>query len=100
MIEYVGMGTKPDATKFEILHKEHYADVCTILLVKYEGCETFGGNKLMIYAGVYEKTETLDPHFFENHPVVARFVPNNAGWEMARRLALYMLQNSINCKYS
>lgn len=83
-IEMVGMGTKPDPTKFKILRLEHsYGN--TIILANYEGCQTYGGDKLMLLRGIHYLGDraTLDPHFIEGHPVVARFEPTKDGAKLA-----------------
>ena len=76
----------PQPSKFEVLkiekHSEHQ-----IVEVRYEGCTTFGGRKLLLMR-VVEIKGALDPHLLgEGHPVIARFEPTPDGWEMARRVA-------------
>lgn len=92
-IEYVGMGTKPDPEKFEILDRLEIGKF-TILLVKYDGCLTFNGEKLLLYDGIYTSSLTLDPHFFENHPIIARFAPTQLGWALAKTCALSLNDES------
>lgn len=80
------MGTKPDPTKFTIKNIEL---VCgnTIILANYDGCVTFGGDKLMLLKGNWNKDQlvTLDPHFLSNeYAVIARFIPTDEGLKMAR----------------
>jgi hypothetical protein len=85
-IKMIAMGCKPDPYKFEIDELEHVGN-CTIILANYEGCKTFDGNKLMLLRGIHNLMdfETLDPHFLdEEYAVVARFIPNEVGWKMAR----------------
>lgn len=86
VIEKIGMGTKPDPFKFEILKTEYFGG-CTIILARYEGCKTFSGKKILVLRGIHEDFKTLDPHFFEGYPVVARFIPNDLGWKLARNTA-------------
>jgi hypothetical protein len=83
-IHKIAMGAKPDPYKFKIVQKE-IVNGNTVILANYEGCLTFGGNKLMLLKGEHEIGETLDPHFLDDdYPVVARFVPNEDGWNLAR----------------
>jgi len=66
-----------------------------IVVVKYDGCNTFEGNKVLVYTHINVETvakqlETvgLDPHFSNNskyHSPVARFRPDSYGLEMAVR---------------
>jgi len=81
----------PDPKRFEIL--THLSLVCGLYLVvriRYEGCTTFEGEKILVYRGVsFENLKcqgSLDPHFSENtkfHSPIARFVPTTEGWDMA-----------------
>lgn len=81
------MGAKPDPYNFTVIKKEIIAGN-TIVLAKYHGCLTFDGNKLMLLEGEHDIEDTLDPHFLdEDYPVVARFIPNENGWSMARLCA-------------
>ncbi|MBP9738760.1 hypothetical protein KBD20_03660 [Candidatus Saccharibacteria bacterium] len=56
-------------------------------IIHYPGCTTFEGNKLLVLAGVDESElddyKRLDPHFSVDSPVVARFKPDEEGWEDA-----------------
>lgn len=84
------MGAKPDPTKFEIKELEHWFGH-TIILANYEGCLTFGGDKLMLLEGIHNPMdfETLDPHFLDDdYAVVARFIPTPHGWRMAKAAAM------------
>lgn len=85
-VEKIGMGTKPDPYKFTIKTKE-YVKGNTIILANYDGCTTFGGDKLILMRGLVGDRETLDPHFIEDHPVIARFIPTEQGWKLARLCA-------------
>lgn len=78
------MGAKPDPTKFKIQQREIVSGNL-IILAHYQGCLTFGGYKLMVLRGTPSIGNTLDPHFLdEEYPVVARFIPNELGWKLAR----------------
>lgn len=86
-IKYVS--PNPNPSKFKVL-KEERLEKGMILLVNYEGCTTFEGNKLLLlrchidlkYFG------KLDPHILgDGHIVCARFEPTEQGWNMARMAA-------------
>lgn len=56
-------------------------------VVHYPGCTTFEGKKVLVLCGIAADELTdirlLDPHFSEQSPVVARFKPDDEGWEDA-----------------
>jgi hypothetical protein len=86
-IKMIAMGCKPDPYKFRIVSLEHI-NGNMVILANYEGCQTFGGDKLMLLKGLHHVSETLDPHFLDDdYPVVARFVPTATGWALARLCA-------------
>ena len=94
-IEKIMAGAKTDATKFEIAFYEISTTGNTILEVIYEGCKTYGGCKLMVLRGNdHLRRKTLDPHFLEGHPVVARFAPTEEGWRLARICAAAIEQSN------
>lgn len=85
-VEKIGMGTKPDPYNYSILEWE-LVNGNTIILAEYHGCLTFGGKKLLLLKGEHTEFETLDPHFFEDHPIIARFKPTLEGWSLANLCA-------------
>lgn len=85
MIEKIAMGAKPDSYNFTI-RTLTVINGNTIILAVYPGSLTFKGRKLMLLKGDHSKTDftTLDPHFLDDdYDVVARFIPNQKGWELA-----------------
>ena len=90
-IQKIAMGCKPDPYKFTILER-HVINTHTIILAQYEGCLSFGGNKLRLCRGIIQPDiETLDPHFIEGHHIVARFEPTPEGMRLARICAACLL---------
>jgi hypothetical protein len=85
-VEKIGMGTKPDPYNYTIKSIESI-NGNTIILANYIGCTTFGGDKLMVLKGIHNNFLTLDPHFFEDHPVIARFAPTLEGFRLAKLVA-------------
>lgn len=60
----------------------------SIMLVKYFGCTTFDGLKLLVLNEIWNGGCELDPHFLgDNHPVKARFEPNDNGMRLAVMVA-------------
>ena len=85
------MGCKPDPYKFTILER-NVVNTHTIILSRYDGCLSFGGDKLMLCRGIIPlEIETLDPHFMEGHHVIARFEPTPQGKRLARICAACLL---------
>ena len=71
--------------EFEILNAN------TIVLVHYLDCTTFKGRKLLLLKGKHDPRNfsELDPHFLDDdHLVIARFIPNEDGYNMARASAM------------
>jgi hypothetical protein len=56
-------------------------------------CTTFNGHKLLLLKGNkdFSNLKELDPHFLnDDHPVIARFKPDDTGWKLARKCILEM----------
>lgn len=96
----IAMGAKPDPYKYHIKSWKVVGGN-TIILAQYEGCKTFNGDKLMVLRGIHhiEDGEPLDPHFLdEEHAVIARFIPTEDGWNMAKTVASYMCPVNYKCE--
>ena len=77
----------PDPYRFRVIKQEN-RNGKSILLVKYEGCTTFNGEKLLLTRTIYKGKQQLDPHLLGNdHIVLARFEPTTEGWRLARLCA-------------
>tara|TARA_R110002167_G_scaffold346501_1_gene557076 strand:+ start:158 stop:466 length:309 start_codon:yes stop_codon:yes gene_type:complete len=57
-----------------------------MIYVNYPDCTTFNGDKLLVVNkdSVDGKTTNLDPHFFEDGIIVARFPPTDEGFNLAK----------------
>ena len=66
-----------------------FGDFC-VLEGKFKGHTNFDGHKTMILRGKELPPEDLDPHFFNDSRVIARFVPTEEGWRLASGLACAM----------
>lgn len=87
----------PDPKNFKIIKEEKINDL-TIVEVVYPDCTNFEGKKLMAYRNddwaifkryLFNKKEGLDPHFCNKEDTispVARFIPTEEGWFLAKRL--------------
>ena len=68
-----------------MIHKQEIVNGNTIVEAIYPGSLTFGGHKLMLLRGTHQIGDTLDPHFLdEDYAVIARFIPTDLGWYLAR----------------
>lgn len=74
----------PNPHRFRIEESE-IVNGNTIMLVRYPDCTTFDGLKLLLLKGKHLLFNKLDPHFLDdiNHPVIARFIPDEDGYIMA-----------------
>jgi hypothetical protein len=84
--------TPPNPNPFhcQVVKRESHGDY-QVLEVKYFGCTTFSGHKLLLTRDRYLEIEPLDPHLLgDGHPVMARFEPTEEGWALAR-LCLYFM---------
>jgi len=83
----------PDPRHYEIM-KYKTIGRFLILKVRYAGCTNYEGTKILMFENVSNADiahqGVLDPHFSRSekfHHPIARFVPTEAGWKMAIRLA-------------
>ena len=57
--------------------------------VRYHGCTTYEGLKIMVLPGQWHDRRHLDPHFSEDAgSPLARFRPTEEGWAAAMAFAL------------
>lgn len=62
---------------------------CYLVEVKFPGCTTFDGHKILLMTVPYCPNTALDPRLLgDDHPVIARFVPTRKGWLIAEAAAL------------
>jgi hypothetical protein len=73
----------PSPDRWTLLEKAEYKGGY-VLRVRYHDCTNFEGVKVMVYRGKYAPQRSLDPHFcYGPDSPVARFRPDEAGWEAA-----------------
>ncbi len=76
----------PDIKKFTILNVLDIGDF-TIVRIHYSTCHNFGGIKILVFEDLVEgeisKVTEIDPHFYPESKLVARFLPTEDGWDMA-----------------
>lgn len=77
----------PNPYKFKII-KKWLIRKKSILLVKFEGCTTYDGMKLILMKREWRPKKKLDPHFIgPGHYVLARFEPTMEGLKLAKLCA-------------
>lgn len=79
----------PNPALFTILSGFDYQECC-VLVVRYPGCTTFEGKKVLVLLGKvsdYVGIKNLDPHFTTDGYLVARFVPTESGIQCAKDFA-------------
>lgn len=86
---YDNTSPNPNKFRFDILQIEA-GENWDIVLVEYPDCTTFDGQKLLlvVHGTITKDMNELDPHFFEDSVIFARFKPDKKGLELARKLQL------------
>lgn len=81
----------PNPAVFKILHAIQIGKNI-VAHINYPGCENYEGNKVLVFENMnmddFIKLKTIDPHFYPNNKIIARFKPDNAGWNLACEIAL------------
>jgi len=83
------IGKAPNPLLYEIV-KDIVVNNFLIIMVVYPNCTNFEGKKILVFKDItlekLKEQKLLDPHFSDSkkyiHPI-ARFIPNDMGWEMA-----------------
>lgn len=62
-----------------------------VALINYPGCNNFEGNKIIVFENWdcirLRAIPAIDPHFYPQNRIVARFRPDERGWKLACLLA-------------
>ena len=86
----VRVNSTPDPTNF-VIRKKMIVNGYPILVVQYIDVLNYEGIKVLMYENNFDFNKIknrIDPHFFkEGDSPIARFVPNEAGIELAKILA-------------
>lgn len=87
---YKTVSGNPNPSRFLIDRISQYSNL-TIALVRYDGCTNYEGKKIIVWRGLtatqVNDLAVIDPHFTEDNKIIARFVPTEEGWMMAKRFA-------------
>jgi hypothetical protein len=85
----------PDPENWELLDILSYKDDYSILKLRYLDCTNYEGVKILIVKNrIFGKV--IDPHFCKNDLVVARFIPDENGWQYAKSFMENVLNKEIN----
>lgn len=94
----------PDPANY-VIQNSLQLDNYLILRIKYPGCTTFEGVKILVYENAtleqLQKQGTIDPHFSDNKAFlspVARFAPDEKGWMRAYSFVLREIENAEYAK--
>jgi hypothetical protein len=68
-----------------VINSKQLINGYTILEVNYPDCTNYEGNKILVFKGE-PPTGKLDPHFHPESKLVARFVPEEGGMQMAIKI--------------
>lgn len=88
----------PDPDNYKVT-KAHEEGGYLIVMINYPDCVNFEGNKILVFFEVtlidLVNQKLIDPHFFPSDEKykspVARFVPTDEGWEMAKTFVQAMI---------
>jgi hypothetical protein len=88
----------PDPRRYKILRTMRCRQ-WLLLELEYLGCTNFEGRKILLFRNTtledLRKQVAIDPHFSDNATMispVARFIPTQDGWEMAKRLMIHRME--------
>lgn len=83
----------PDPTNYKIVKAKEIGNFLIVML-HYPDCTNYEGKKILLFQGVtlidLVNQKLIDPHFFKDKKYaspIARFVPDDKGWDMAETLA-------------
>jgi len=83
----------PVPTNFQFVRTERVGNFL-LVEVLYPDCTNYEGRKILVYDGIslmeLLAQGSVDPHFSNNpkfHSPIARFVPTEEGWKMAKTFA-------------
>ena len=88
-VEYIKVAT-PNPLKFAIKFAKQIGQY-TILKINYPDSENFEGNKICVFKDTVESLKSkksIDPHFYEDSTLIARFKPTEEGFKMATNLCM------------
>lgn len=81
-----------------IIEKTERVGQFYISMVRYPDCYNYEGKKILVTRKAVNSRASLDPHFSGDSSIncclVARFVPTEAGWEMAKTFCKAMSGDS------
>ena len=76
----------PNPHKFKVEQLYAYPN-CYVSLINYPNCSNFEGNKILVTTYNPLDRDSIDPHFYQNSGLLARFEPSSRGMALAHSLA-------------
>lgn len=79
----------PDPRKFSVKQKLTLDGNMIVVRINYEGCTTYGGDKILVYDDrdkfhMVLGSGYVDPHFLDDsYSPIARFEATDRGWDLA-----------------
>lgn len=70
-----------------VIEEIEQVEMYVIAMIIYPNCTNFEGRKLVVFRGAtvqeIKQMTTIDPHFYEDSKIIARFAPTHDGYKMA-----------------
>ena len=82
----------PDPYNFRVLFEKRIGKLL-VAMVLYPDATNYEGVKVLVLKDLttLKDLKELDPHFFPNGALVARFLPTEEGWEHAQKFATMLM---------
>jgi len=104
MAEYAATAPKlppnPDPYNFRVI-MEKAVGTYLVAWILYPDATNYEGLKIVLLKDTktLKNEKSIDPHFFEGGNLVARFVPDQDGWDLAIQVAGLLHQKSRGPNY-
>lgn len=94
----------PDPTNYKLMMAEEFG-IYLVVMAKYPDCTNYEGSKIMVFENTnllnLVNQRVLDPHFSADKAFltpIARFKPDDEGWDNARMFCKAMIAAKENQK--
>ena len=83
---YISDPINPNPNVYRVISSQRFGYLY-VVEINYPNCTNFEGNKILVMQANPEHLKSIDPHFTEGGPVLARFEPSKWGRSMAKKFA-------------